>query len=249
VPSYNLPWAPGAATNFKGGPQQPLEGWAPILDRDGVVPSPDKKTNTTFYCPRTLNVEGMKDGQTGTDPYKPRGWTDWPLKFTGVGGDSQPKVAVTIPERGFVKTMRVSYWINGYNPIGSAPASIEAADLHYTASVGLGPDSRGRFITLHRLTSRRPSKFVVTADGIYMGRQAVTRLGDINSRVGYRHPGMGRLDGLANVAFADGHVEPIPGDRFPQALNSSDAADVVARKKLENLSGFTIYSDPELAFP
>ena len=248
VPSYNLPWLPGAATNVTGGPDQPLDGWGPILDRDAVVPSRERDTNTIFYCPKTLDVEGVKTGQTASDPDKPRGWTDWPLKFTAVGGDSMTKVAVTIPDRRFTRIIRVSYWISGYNPIGSAPADIPAADLHYTASVGLGPDTHGRFIELHKLNSRRPAQFVVVADGVYMGRQAVTHLGDANSRIGYRHPGLNRPDGLANAAFADGHVDPILGNRFPRALSSGDPPDVVADKKMENLCGPTIYADPAAVF-
>ncbi len=249
VPSYNLPWAPGASTNFKGGPDQPLEGWASILDRDRLVPSKEQSTNTIFYCPKTLDVEGVKDGQTGTDPDKPKGWTDWPLKFTTVSGDSSPKVAVTIPDRGFNKIIRVSYWINGYNPIGSQPSDIEASDQHYTASVGLGPDTRGKFVPLHRMTARRPSSFVVVSDGIYMGRQAVTHLGDTNSRIGYRHPGMKPAVPSANVAFADGHVDGIQGDRFPRALSSGDSAQLIAEKKQENFTVASIYSDPEKVFP
>jgi prepilin-type N-terminal cleavage/methylation domain-containing protein/prepilin-type processing-associated H-X9-DG protein len=247
VPSYNLP-ALGNGSNYTGGPDQPLDGWAPIFDRDKLVPSAEQSMKTVFYCPRTVDVEGMKDGQTGTDPDKPRGWTDWPLRFTEVGGDSKPKEAVTIPERGFNKIIRVSYWINAYNPIGNQPDDIASSDLYYTASVGLGPDSYGRYIQLHRMLSRRPAMFVVVSDGIYMGRQAVTRLGDKNSRIGYRHPGLNRLDGSANVAFADGHVEPIPGDRFPRARHRSDTEEILAEKKLENLSGPTVYEDPESVF-
>ena len=247
VPSYNLPSLGG--NNWTGGPSQPLDGWAPILDRDGVVPSRERNTNTIFYCPKTVDVEGMKDGQTGTDPDKPRGWVDWPLRFTSVGGDSAPKEAVTIPDRGFTKIIRVSYWINAYNPVGSQPSDIAGSDLHYTASVGLGPDPTGRYLKLHRMVSRHPDRFVVVADGIYMGRQSVTRLGDTNSRIGYRHPGMQRLEGMANVAYADGHVESLTGDRFPQALHRSDTAEIIAQKKLEQLSGPTVYENPEEIFP
>lgn len=249
VPSYNLPSLTGGGDNFTGGPDQPLDGWAPILDRDAVVPSNERDTNTIFYCPRTLNVEGMRDGQTGTEPDNPRGWTDWPLRFLSVGGDSSPKEAVTIPERGFTKIIRVSYWINAYNPVGNRPADMRDGDLHYTTSVGLGPDDSGRFLTLHKMISRRPARFVVVSDGIYMGRQSVTRLGDTNSRIGYRHPGMNVLEGLANVAYADGHVERILGDKFPRALGRNDSADLIAEKRLENLSGPTVYEDPEKVFP
>jgi prepilin-type N-terminal cleavage/methylation domain-containing protein/prepilin-type processing-associated H-X9-DG protein len=249
VPSYNLPSLTNGGANTTGGPSQPLDGWGPILDRERYVPTVERSLNTVFYCPKTVDVEGMKDGQTGTDPQKPRGWTDWPLKMTSVGGDSAPKVATTIPERRFVHIIRVSYWINAYNPIGNAVANLEPLDVHYTASVGFGPDGQGKFIQPHRMRSKRPAQFVVTSDGVYMGRQGVTRLGDANSRIGYRHPGMRRMDGLANVAFADGHVETILGDRFPRALSSSDPASLVAEKKLENLSGPTVYASPETVFP
>lgn len=248
VPSYNLP-SNGDSANYTGGPDKPLDGWAPILDRDKLVPSREKDTNTIFYCPKTVDVEGMKDGQTGDDPSKPRGWVDWPLRFTGVGGDSMPKEAVTIPERGFTKIIRVSFWINAYNPVGNQPGDIEASDLYYTASVGLGPDTTGRYIKLHQLKARYPAHLVVVSDGIYMGRQSVTRLGDKNSRIGYRHPGLGRLDGQANVAFADGHAESIPGDRFPQAMHRNDTAEILAQKKMENISGPTVYENPEKVFP
>lgn len=249
VPSYNLPQVPGgSSSNVTGGPDQPLEGWAPILDRDGLVPTRERDTIAVFYCPKTLDVEGMKNGQTGTDPDNPRGWTDWPLRFTSVGGDSSPKEAVTIPERKFLKIIRVSYWINAYNPVGSTPTDIVASDVYYTASVGLGPDTKGKWIGLHRVGSKFASKLVVVSDGIYMGRQSVTRLGDTNSRIGYRHPGIGLADGTANVAFGDGHVLAISGDRFPRALGTTDA-DVYEQKKLENLSGPTVYADPEKVFP
>ncbi|MBN2447319.1 MAG: prepilin-type N-terminal cleavage/methylation domain-containing protein [Phycisphaerae bacterium] len=248
VPSYNMPPA-ASGDNYSGGPGKPLDGWAAILDRDGVVPSRERHTNTIFYCSKTVDVEGMKDGQTGTDPQKPRGWVDWPLEMTEVGGDSAPKVAVAIPERGFNKIIRVSYWINAYNPIGnSRPSDIEGSDLYYTGSVGLGPDAYGRYIRLRQLHAKDPARLVVVSDGIYMGRQAVTRLGDKNSRVGYRHPGLNTLSGMANVAFADGHVQPILGDRFPQARHSSDTAEIFKQKKLENLSGPTVYEDPVAAF-
>lgn len=252
VPSYNLPFAPGATTNnVTGGPDQPLDGWACILDRDGFVRgNKQADTNTVFFCPDTVDIEGVKDGQTGTDLGKPRGWTDWPLKFTTVGGDSSPKVAVTIPELGFNKVIRVSYWINAYNPIGSAPTDIDALDLHYTTSVGLGPDSKGKYLRLHKTSGiKLSSRFITVADGVYMGRQGVTRLGDANSRIGYRHPGMGKANGAANVGFADGHVEVITGDKFPRSVSSTDAAALKEQKKAENFGGPTVYANPEKAFP
>lgn len=239
VPSYNLPFAPGQKiNNFSGGPNQPLDGWPCILDRDGFVHSPEQDTNSVFFCPDTMDVEGMKDGQTGTNPNKPRGWTDWPLVMTSVGGDSAPKIATKIPSQGFNKIIRCSYWINAYNPINNtAPTGdMTQSDLYYTNSVGLGPDSKGQYLRLHRSTAfRHPSQFVVVSDGIYMGRQTVTRLGDANSRIGYRHPGMNRKDGAANVAFADGHVETITGDAFPRAGYHDDNIG----------AGPTIFAHPE----
>jgi prepilin-type N-terminal cleavage/methylation domain-containing protein/prepilin-type processing-associated H-X9-DG protein len=238
VPSYNLPFAPGATTNVTGGPDQPLDGWASILDRDHFVQSKQQNTNSVFFCPDTVDIEGIKDGQTGTDLGKPRGWTDWPMKFTTVGGDSVPKVAVTIPQLGFNKIIRVSYWINAYNPIGSAPADIATADVYYTASIGLGPDANGNFIRLHKMTGIRHSNWtIVVADGIYMGRQGVTRIGEANSRIGYRHPGMGKSNGSANVGFADGHVERLESGQFPHSGIAN-----------ENMTGPTVYADPQAVF-
>jgi prepilin-type N-terminal cleavage/methylation domain-containing protein/prepilin-type processing-associated H-X9-DG protein len=246
VPSYNLPWAPGAATNFTGGPNQPLDGWACILDRDGYVPGDSKTqtTNTTFFCPNTLDIEGMKNGQTGTDPNLPQGWTDWPMVFTAIGGDSQPKVAVTIPERGYNKIVRVSYWINAYNPIGSAPADIASADLYYTASVGLGPDATGHFIQPHNMCHiRNPERFIVAADGVYMGRQSVTHLGDTNSRIGYRHS-RGANEPAANVLYADGHVARIGGDSFPRAQGTGVTVQMAQQENENSGERGTIYANP-----
>jgi prepilin-type N-terminal cleavage/methylation domain-containing protein/prepilin-type processing-associated H-X9-DG protein len=249
IPAYNLPPLPGSATNVTGGPAQPLDGWACILDRDGMVQSPQQDTNTAFFCPDTLDIEGMKDGQTGTDPGKPRGWTDWPMIFTTVGGDSAPKVATTIPDAGFTKIIRVSYWLNAYNPIGSAPADIPSADLFYTASPGLGPDAKGVYIPLHRTSQiRHSSELIVAADGVYMGRQSVNHLGDANSRIGYRHPGAGKPNGCANAVYADGHAGRLESNEFPRALSASDSADAKQAKWIENSSGATVYADPSGVF-
>ena len=168
IPSYNLPWASGATTNYTGGPQQPMDGWPAILDRDGYVPSQQQNANTTFYCPDTVDEEGMKNGQTGTDLGLPRGWTDWPMIFTSVGGDSEPEQATTVPSLGFNKIIRCSYWINAYNPVGGAVTNLPANDLYYTCSVGFGPDNNGVYLGLHnmsRQTSPRhpPSSYWQTA--------------------------------------------------------------------------------------
>lgn len=253
IPSYNLPAI--AAANVTGGPSQPLDGWSSILDRDKFVKSPQLDVNTVFYCPDTFDVEGIRDGQTGNDPGKPRGWTDWPLVFTTVGGDSVPKLATTIPQLGFNKIIRTSYWINAYNPIGSAPADIATADLFYTASVGLGPDAKGQYIRQHKLSSIRASaRMICVADGVYMGRQTVNQAGMTNSRVGFRHPGSKGRNSVSNAAYADGHAEAVVTDRFPCAFATTASyttnlgTTTLAKQAAENFSGNTIYADPQKAY-
>jgi prepilin-type N-terminal cleavage/methylation domain-containing protein/prepilin-type processing-associated H-X9-DG protein len=250
VPSYNLPFVPGQlppADNYTGGPTQPLDGWAPILDRDGYVKgNPERSARSVFYCPDTVDIEGVKDGQTGSDPGKPRGWTDWPLQFTAVGGDSSPKVGVTIPSAGFNKIIRVSYWINAYNPVGSKPDV--TADLFYTCSVGLGRDATtGEYLRLHKTSGiRYSSKFIVVADGVYMGRQGDSGLA--NGRIGFRHrSSAGKKDAMANVGFADGHVESIDQTQFPLALKNGTADAAYATKKSMN-ARYSIYANPDKAF-
>jgi prepilin-type N-terminal cleavage/methylation domain-containing protein/prepilin-type processing-associated H-X9-DG protein len=271
VPSYNIPWAPGATTNVTGGPNQPLEGWASILSRDGYVSTngvnqaPGKTsyyvdTNSVFYCPDTVDVAGMINGQTtqsGTlaDQANPRGWADWPMIFTTAGGDSQPKQDTTIPDQGYNKVLRISYWINAYNPVGnvsSAVSLIAPNDLYYTASVGFGPDPAGAFITLHKTTNiKHSSRLIVVADGLYAGRQSVDAIGMNNCRIGYRHSGTKGQNTVANAGFADGHVESLTGDQFPctYAKTTSYAANkgtvTFAQEEANNLNGATIYADPD----
>ena len=140
IPAYNVPTNATTAT-----PSQPMEGWACILDRDKLCGGGDQQsTNGVFYCPDTFDSDGVMEGQTGTDVGKPRGWTDWPMFFNGpTGGDGDPKTATTIPDQGYNKIIRVSYWINSYNPIGGSTADISVADLFYTNSVNYGPDGKG----------------------------------------------------------------------------------------------------------
>jgi prepilin-type N-terminal cleavage/methylation domain-containing protein/prepilin-type processing-associated H-X9-DG protein len=245
VPSYNLPFAPGATTNYTGGPQQPLDGWPAILDRDGYVTGPQQNVNTTFYCADTVDLEGMQNGQTGTNLALPRGWTDWPMIFTSVGSDSEPKQATTIPALGFNKIIRCSYWINAYNPIGSPVASLPPNDLYYTTSVGFGPDNNGIYLALHNMSGIVDSShLIVVADGVYMGRQSVDQLGQTNSRIGYRHPGAGLANNCANACFADGHVEEVLGNAFPDSVSSSASAAAQAATLAANQRGPSIYANP-----
>jgi prepilin-type N-terminal cleavage/methylation domain-containing protein/prepilin-type processing-associated H-X9-DG protein len=246
VPSFNLPPLPGSTTNVTAGPTQPLDGWASILDRDKLVSGGGSlSTNTTFYCPDTVNLAPLLNGTTGLTTQLSRGYVDWPMTLTAQGGDSEPTQPSTIPALGFTKIIHVSYWLNAYNPLGSAPANLATTDLYYTSSVGLGPDGQGNFIQLHKISEiRLSSRMIVAADGIYMGRQSTTQYGVANCRIGYRHPGMGHIDGAANAVFADGHVERIEGNVFPEALSSSDSAAVAQQKATLNLQGPTIYANP-----
>ena len=108
VPSYNM-------TGIMGGSDVPLDGWAPILDRDKLLSGKQSNAGSLFVCPSMVDIEGMKDGQTGSDPQKPKGWMDWPNFRLGVAN-----VPTTIPDRGFSRIIRVGYWINADNPIGGA---------------------------------------------------------------------------------------------------------------------------------
>jgi prepilin-type N-terminal cleavage/methylation domain-containing protein len=200
VPSYNM-------TGVAGGADSPLDGWAPILDRDGYIPGNRARSGAVFTCPAMLDVEGMAAGQTGTDSRNPQGWMDWPNLRMGTAN-----VPTTIPERNFNRIIRVGYWINAFNPIGAAVA-VEN-DIFYTASVGYGPGTNGESIRATRASAfDRPSALIVLADGVYAGKQGQNRLGVKDSRIGYRHPGG---VGMACVTFADGHVDRIRGDGFPR---------------------------------
>ena len=228
IPSYNMVGINGDA---------PLDGWAPILDRDGYVTVSPQSGKGAFSCPDTLDIEGVASGQTGSNPDNPKGWTDWPFLRTG-----ETNIATTIPEREFNKIIRVSYWINSINPIGGTVAVQQ--DLHYTGSVGYGPGEEDAYIRQTRLSAfQRPTSLIAIADGVYAGRQRDNRWGVENSRIGYRHPGRGVP--AANVAFADGHVDSVAGDVFPRALGrGNDPAQIRA----ENLNGqYTVYANPEKA--
>jgi prepilin-type N-terminal cleavage/methylation domain-containing protein/prepilin-type processing-associated H-X9-DG protein len=226
IPSYNMS---GMDTT------DPLDGWAPILDRDGYMTSSRTTKTGAFVCPDTVDIEGLIDGQTGANPDNPKGWMDWPNTRTGTRN-----ISTLIPERGFDKIIRVSYWMNALNPIGGT-VSVEP-DLHYTASVGYGPGSNGVTIAQTRATAFvRPYQLITTADGVYAGRHRDNRINTPNSRIGYRHPGTG--GGAVNAAFADGHVEVISAQNFPRSLGGSNTLQQV---RDENLNGKpTVYANPE----
>lgn len=228
IPSYTMTGVVGT---------DPLEGWGPILDKDGYVEASERATDSAFHCPSTLDVEGVATGQTGSNPDNPKGWMDWPFRRTG-----SSNVAMTIPERGFNKIIRVSYWINADNPIGAA--AVVVPNLFYTGSVGYGPGSNGNRITYTRTSVfARPTSLIALADGVYAGRQRDNRLGTTNSRIGYRHGKEGKPD--ANVAYADGHADSVSSVGFPRALGGTNNP---AEVRAENANGRpTVYSDPERA--
>jgi len=257
VPAFNLPQQAGVATNVTAGPNVIMDGWPCILDRDGFVPSTAQDVNTAFYCPDTVDNNGMANGQTGTYGANARGWIAWPMEFAGpTYGDSDPQIAVTWPAQGFSKIIQCSYWLNAYNPIGGAVASIAQNDLYYTASYGYGPDAGGAYIGLHKTTGiKHSSLLAVVADGVYMGRQSVNQIGMKNSRIGYRHTGLSGANTVANVGFADGHVESLAGNQFPCSYaktssysgNLGPASLTLAQQEAGNGSGPTVYADPGTA--
>ncbi len=198
----------------------------------------------------------MATGQTGTYAANPRGWIEWPMEFAGpTGGDSDPQIPVAWPAQAFNKIIRCSYWVNAYNPIGgSISTPLSQNDLYYTACIGFGPDPNGAYIKIHKTTGIKHSSFlIVVADGLYMGRQSVDQLNMKNSRIGFRHSGPKGSYTLANVGFADGHVESLNSAEFPcsYAKSSSYASNLgtttLAQQEALNLAGPTVYADPESA--
>lgn len=227
IPSYNMVGTSGA--------DAPLDGWAAILDRDDYVKAGEQATRSVFYCPSTVDVAGVATGQTGTDPNNPKGWLDWPFRRAG-----NANVTELIPERGFNKIIRLSYWINADNPIGNVSAV--TPNLFYTSSVGYGPGSNGLTMkTTYMSSFIMPSSLITISDGLYAGRQRDNQIGTTNSRIGYRHSGV--EGGTANVGFADGHGAPLAGKTFPRALGGKNVPDEVRE---ENTHGKpTVYANPE----
>lgn len=227
VPSYNM-------TGVVGGAANPLDGWAPILDQRGYVAAGAEAAGNPLWCPATEGVAGLAAAQTGADQDNPRGFMEWPAVLTLTAA-----YPVTIPARGLNTIVRVSFWINGENLIG-LPREIQPG-VFFTAAAGYGPDPLGQIARPNRLGPvRAPARLIALADGLYAGQQQATRLGDFNSRIGYRHPGR---PAEANIALADGHVGSIAADRFPRKLADGLDPNVI---RDENLGGGpTVYADPE----
>lgn len=229
VPSYNMTGTSGLNV--------PLDGWGPILERDGYFEGHRGMRGNALVCPEAKDVAGIASGQTGADLDNPKGWMEWPNLRTASGN-----MPVTIIERRFDAILRVAYWINADNPIGGVVSV--TPDLFYTGSVGYGPGSNGLSIRNTKAAIfARPAELVAVADGLYAGRQRDARFGTPNSRIGYRHPGG---VGTANTAFADGHAAPIEGTRFPRAardLLNPKSAVIEENKRSEP----TVYANPARA--
>jgi prepilin-type processing-associated H-X9-DG protein len=174
------------------------------------------------------------------------------VQFVTAGGDGAIKTTPTLPINGFgdfygpyLHQIRCCCWLNAYNPIGTAPAAgtpIPSCTA-YTQSVGFGPYSNGNLGPVLSSAVKRPWAMIVACDGMYMGRQSVTRLGEDNRRVGYRHPGRtvsAEVNGVnmtfsstvSNTVFADGHAQPIHNDDFPHS-----------NVPTENAGNFTLLSN------
>lgn len=233
VPSYNM-------TGHGSGVDTTLDGWAPILDRDGVIPGRREETANIYYCPSTVEILGMAAGDTGLSPENPKGYFEWPTIRNALKQNNP----TTIPDQRFNRIIRVSYWINSDNPIGSATAAIKQ-DYFYTGSVGFTPTGGANAGQTERLTKwtvfKRPQNLITVADGLYAGKQGNNRLNGSpdgtgnpaivqDSRVGFRHGG-GKV---ANASFADGHADQVRYTDFPRS------------SKAENSGQWTVYSDPDL---
>jgi prepilin-type processing-associated H-X9-DG protein len=226
VPAFNM-------KGVIGGFSSPFDGWGPILDKGRYTHGNATLDDNPFVCPETLNVPGLAGTQTGTNPDHPRGFMDWPAITT-----ISQTFATPIPRWGFDRIIRVGYWINGDHPVGR-PQEFDQGK-HFTAAVGYGPNLQGKFMRRNLMSDVvKPGNLIALADGLYSGQQEGTRLGDRDLRIGYRHPG--RV-GRSNLAFADGHVGDVEGDRFPRMAGGSLSVEEVRE---ENLGpNPTVYRDP-----
>lgn len=234
LPSYTMRGTSGGALN-------PLEGWGPILHSGRYAPGNDQLSRNPYVCPNTLDRAGVAHAQTGTDPQNPLGYMDWPAIIT-----LSSIYAQTIPQRGYNEIIRVGYWMNADNPI-SVPRRFTPG-LHFSGSVGYGPDPQGRVLDFNRFSRfKEPTRLIALADGLYAGNQEVPRHRQRDSRVGYRHPG--RTIPRCNLALADGHCESMAGDRFPRRFVSGLGMDL-EEIRIENLTaGPTTYTDPGTQIP
>jgi len=218
VPSYNMAGVGGEGT--------PLDGWGPILDRDGLVAGSQGLSGSSFMCPSVDDKDGVADRYK--DPNDSTGWMWWPNFRYGVGNERMTEEEALANFGTEFRSIRLAYWINGDNPIGGDRA-VEP-DVFYTASVGY-TNAAGQTMRLTSTSAfRSPARLVALADGVYAGRQSNISLTNPNNRVGWRHGSKK----AANVAFADGHCDLVRGDNFPVGNDWSS-----------NTAGpHTLYADP-----
>jgi prepilin-type processing-associated H-X9-DG protein len=154
------------------------------------------------------------------------------------GGDAAQKQDPVLPIPGFgdsygqyLHQIRCSYFLNAFNRIDTPPAGGTLVPVcpYYTQCVGYGPYANGNSRPVKGGPAiPRPAALIVASDGLYMGRQSNTRLGEANRRVGFRHPGapitlkvnninITFTNTVSNAVFADGHAEPIFNNQYPHA--------------------------------
>lgn len=197
VPSYNM-------TGYGAG-DTTIDGWGPLLDRDGYINGDRNIGTAVFTCPETLDTAGLVSGQTNNLD-DPQGYMEWPNTRSGGGTGNTP---TTIPSQNLNRIIKVAYWINGDNPIGALKSVVQFKfATHSVGYEGTNAVMAPTPVSIYR----RPSDLVFLADGVYAGRQSASRIGSPKSRIGYRHPGG---VGVANTAFADGHAQSVDGNSFP----------------------------------
>lgn len=227
VPSYTMRGTTGGAIN-------PLEGWGPILHQGAYARGNRRLEKNPFTCPDTADVYGLARAQTGSDPENPLGYMDWPVVLTLSAAFPR-----TIPPRGFNEIIRVAYWINAENPIGTPRPFVQGR--HFTGSVGYGPDAEGKILEPNRLSQfREPTRLIALADGLYAGNQEKVRVGDRDSRIGYRHELTSKP--ACNVAFADGHTGTILSENFPRKFVVGMSLEELRNENLG--AGPTTYANP-----
>jgi prepilin-type N-terminal cleavage/methylation domain-containing protein/prepilin-type processing-associated H-X9-DG protein len=239
VPSYNMAGYDITHMTYSAAnapPNDVIDGWATILDNDGVVKSSGGLISNVFYCPSTVNDAGMNDAAYYDDT-SPLGYFDWPAQFNGPGGDkppaSDPNAGLPIANFGdssglYRHEIRCSYWLNANNPTGTAPASGSApGPMYYTQSVGCLYSDNTVLGLVKGTAFVRSSALIVATDGVYSGRQSKAQKGthivDTSAafRIGYRHNGRSGDQSAVNVVFADGHAEPVDTKEMPAGTTAA----------------------------
>ncbi|MBN1344697.1 MAG: prepilin-type N-terminal cleavage/methylation domain-containing protein [Phycisphaerae bacterium] len=219
LPSYNM-------VGSGRGPDNPLDGWCAILGRDRLLPASERGSDTVFWCPNTKGAFGMSG-----DTIDPDGFQYWPVSSV----DQTLQEGVTIPERGFNKIIRCSYWINANNPIGTTKPTAEN-DKYYTGSVGYTAADGTKIRPTRAGAFKRPAALIAVADGVYAGQQSATHIGENKRRIAYRHRGPS-----TNVLLADGHVDSIRDGHFPHAISGK----IPREQALAEHYPYTLYADPD----